>query len=294
MSVAAASGAVSTLHHQPTQEQIRLAQLIDDKKHDQPEVQEIVRKVLDVVAHSSQEDALLALFDCDYDYEKAVALLIEKGDEIASEWRTATNHKLSKKQQKTLGQKNGHGAAGAGEHDENGQQRGNSKWEGQGGWISSSLSLDGFSHRGRSRGGRGRFQQHANGADSHSATQPTDESYAPQQRQRGASGYRGRYRASNRGGHRGNDRNQGSQAYDSTFDPSSPLDATAGATETSSTARQGAGRSKSEHQWDVGNWNGETLIYSRSTKDDEQALGSDTLGVAGTSHSTSGGKGSRE
>jgi polyribonucleotide nucleotidyltransferase len=125
MSVAAATGAVSTQQHQqPTQEQIRLAHLIDDKKHDQPEVQDIVRKVLDVVANSTQEDALLALFDCDYDYEKTVALLIEKGHEIASEWRTATNHKMTKKQQqKTALTKNGHG----GETDENGQQRGYGK-----------------------------------------------------------------------------------------------------------------------------------------------------------------------
>jgi leucyl aminopeptidase len=121
MSVAAAGGAVSTQQHQPTQEQIRLAQLIEDKKHDQPEVQEIIRKVLDVVADSNQEDALLALFDCDYDYEKAVALLIEKGHEVASEWRTATNHKLTKKQQQKVAiTKNGHGDV-----DENGQQRGN-------------------------------------------------------------------------------------------------------------------------------------------------------------------------
>lgn len=124
MSVAAASGAVSTQQHQPTAEQIRLAQLIDDKKHDQPEVQDIIRKVLDVVADSNPEDALVALFDCDYDYEKTVALLIEKGHEVASEWRTATNHKTTKKQQqKTSSTKNGHG----GETDENGQQRGNGK-----------------------------------------------------------------------------------------------------------------------------------------------------------------------
>ena len=127
MSVAAAPGAVSThQHQQPTAEQIRLAQLIDDKKHDQPEVQEIVRKVLDVVANSTQEEALVALFDCDYDCEKAVALLMEKGHDIASEWRTATNHKLTKKQQqqqKNAATKNGFG----GETDENGQQRGNGK-----------------------------------------------------------------------------------------------------------------------------------------------------------------------
>lgn len=132
MSVAAAPGAVSTHQHQqqPTAEQIRLAQLIDDKKHDQPEVQEIVRRVLDVVAQSTEEEALVALYDCDYDYEKAVALLIEKDQNIGSEWRTATNHKLTKKQQqqqqqKNTATKNGYG----GETDENGQQRGNGKNE---------------------------------------------------------------------------------------------------------------------------------------------------------------------
>lgn len=123
MSVAAASDAVSTHLHQPTPEQIRLAQLIDDKKHDQPEVQEIIQKVLDVVANSSPEDALVALFDCDYDYERTVALLIEKGNEVASEWRTATNHKTNKKQQqqqqKIASSKNEHGR----ETDENGHQR---------------------------------------------------------------------------------------------------------------------------------------------------------------------------
>ena len=121
MSVAAAGGAVSTHPHQPTQEQIRLARLIEDKKHDHPEVQEILRKVLDIVTDSNQDDALLALFDCDYDCERTVALLIEKGHEVASEWRTATNHKPTKKQQqKVASTKNGHGNV-----DENGQQRGN-------------------------------------------------------------------------------------------------------------------------------------------------------------------------
>lgn len=29
-------------------------------------------------------------------------------------------------------------------------------------------------------------------------------------------------------------------------------------------------RQQSEQQWDVGNWNGETLIYSRTTKEEEE------------------------
>lgn len=119
MSVATAGGAVNTPHHQPTAEQIRIAQLIEDKKHDHPKVQEIIQKILDVVANSNADDALLALFECDYDFEKAVALLIDKGHDIASEWRTATSHKTSKKQQRATGNNRG---GQEGETDENGQQ----------------------------------------------------------------------------------------------------------------------------------------------------------------------------
>ncbi|CAF1018835.1 unnamed protein product [Adineta steineri] len=263
MSVATAGAAVSTQHHQPTQEQIRLAQLIDDTKHNQPEVQEIIRKVLDVVENSNQEDALVALFDCDYDYEKAVALLIEKGHDVASEWRTATSHKLSKKQQqqqqKVAATKNGHE-----ESNENGQQRGNSN----------------STSRGKSRGGRARFQQ--NGGDSQNVNnqqqpqQQQNDNDIPQQRQRGGSGYRGRYRGNNRGGFRGNDRNyqqqqnqqqNQQQTQDSNGDTSSPSDTTR--------RNRGAAGTSRQEQWDVGNWNGETLIISRTNKDDEQTIDTD-------------------
>ncbi|CAF0757913.1 unnamed protein product [Didymodactylos carnosus] len=77
----------------PTQEQIRLAQLIEDKKHDHPDVQDTVEKILNVVENSTQEDALIALHDSDYDVQKAVALLIEKGHDVASEWHTAGSKK---------------------------------------------------------------------------------------------------------------------------------------------------------------------------------------------------------
>ncbi|CAF0787518.1 unnamed protein product [Adineta steineri] len=275
MSVAAATGAVSTQHHQATAEQIRLAQLIDDKKHDQPEVQEIIRKVLDVVANSNQEDALVALFDCDYDYEKAVALLIEKGHDVASEWRTATNHKMTKKQQqqqKTALNKNGHGGD---EPDENGQQR------------------DGSSYRGKSRGGRSRFQQQQNGSDpQNNNNQQQNDNNISQQRQRGGSGYRGRYRGSNRGGYRGNDRNYPQQQHeqqsqDANIDSSLPSDMSQGFTDVSQTNRRGGSNGK-QRQWDVGNWNGETVVYSRTSKDDEQFSNLDENNVSNTLHAPSG------
>ncbi|CAF0723636.1 unnamed protein product [Adineta ricciae] len=253
MSVATAGAAVSTQHHQPTAEQIRLAQLIDNKKHNDPEVQKIIRKVLDVVENSNQEDALVALFDCDYDYEKAVALLIEKGHDIANEWRTATNHKVTRKQQqKGAATKNGHE-----ELSENGQQRG------------SNNSVP----RGKTRGGRSRFQQ--NGGDTHNATtannnQHQNDNDMPQQRQRGGSGFRGRNRGDPRGSFRGTDRNyqpqQQQQTQDSNVDASSPSD-------TNRRNKAAASNPKSQQdQWDVGNWNGETLIISRTTKDEEQQV----------------------
>ena len=124
MSVATASRAVSTPRHQPTQEQIRLAQLIDDKKHDHPEVQDIVRKVLEVVPHSNTEHVIFALIDCDYDCEKAIARLMEEGSDVASEWRTATNHKPTKKQQQQQQKSSNTTKNGHGEFDENGQSRG--------------------------------------------------------------------------------------------------------------------------------------------------------------------------
>lgn len=132
MSVVTANSAVNTPQNKATAEQIRLAQLTEDKKHDQAKINETIRKVLDVVPNSNKDDILLALHDCDYDYERAVALIIEKGHDLASEWRTATNHKVSKKQQqqKTTGSnRTGHEE----ETDENGQhhqqQRGNGKSE---------------------------------------------------------------------------------------------------------------------------------------------------------------------
>ena len=309
MSVVAANSAVNTPQQKPTAEQIRLAQLIEDKKHDQPAVQEIIRKVLDVVANSTQDDALVALFDCDYDYERAVALLIEKGHDVASEWRTATNHKVSKKQQKITGSNR---TGNEGETDENGQQqqqqtqRGKEKKKGDPNSDERPFcdDLDGHSSRGKSRGGGGRprYPQQANGNESPNVNSQANESFSGQTRPRGApggsSGQRGRYRGQNRGGYRPNDRNyqQQQQGPDSTADNSVPSDttprtfegsyanrrggsvgaATGGNRQHSAQQQQPPHPQQQQEQWDVGNWNGETLIYSRTTKDDEPAFNAES------------------
>ena len=136
------------------------------------------------------------------------------------------------------------------------------------------LLLDNSAPRGKTRGGRSRFQQ--NGGDSHNATtaannnQHQNDNDMSQQRQRGGSGYRGRNRGNARGSFRGTDRNyqpqHQQQTQDSNVDASSPSD-------TNRRNKAATSNSKSQQdQWDVGNWNGETLIISRTTKDEEQQV----------------------
>jgi hypothetical protein len=56
----------------------------------------------------------------------------------------------------------------------------------------------------------------------------------------------------------------------------------------SNTNRRGGGRQQQQQQWDVGNWNGETVIYSRTTKEDEQPSNSDNTNLSNTSHAPPG------
>jgi hypothetical protein len=153
------------------------------------------------------------------------------------------------------------------------------------------LSLDSSTYRGRSsRGGRSRFQQQ-NGGDSQNNNQQQNDNYISQQRQRGGSGYRGRYRANNRGGHRGNDRNYQQQQHDqlpqdSNVEISSPSDTTQRLPDVPYTNQRDGSK---QQQWDVGNWNGETLIYSRTSKEDEQTSNADNNNASDTSHAPPGG-----
>lgn len=141
------------------------------------------------------------------------------------------------------------------------------------------FSKDHLAHRGKSRGVRPRIQQ--NGSDSqhvaHNQNQHNHENSGSHSRSRGASSYRARSRGQNRPGHRPTDRSHSQQVQDPNIDSLSLSDTTTqrsadgnfvnrrtrGGT-TSNNSRQ----STTEH-WDVGNWNGETVIYSRTAKEDE-------------------------
>jgi hypothetical protein len=160
--------------------------------------------------------------------------------------------------------------------------------------------LDGASYRGKSRGGRSRFPQQANGNDSQNNNQQLNDNNTSQYRPRGGSGYRGRNRGSNRGGYRTNDRNYQQQQYesqpqDSNVDASLPSDTTQGFSNVPYANRRGGGGGgggggKQQRQWDVGNWNGETRVYSRTSKDDEQPSNPDEDNVSNTLQTSSGGK----
>lgn len=170
------------------------------------------------------------------------------------------------------------------------------------------LFVDGYTNRGKSRGGRARFQSQPNGGDFHSNNQQqqqqqSNDNYQPQQRQRGGSGNRGRNRGNNRSGQRGNDRNhqsyeqQQQQPQDFNIDTSSPSDTTQRFPDVSYANRRGPAGATGKQQpqqkqqpWDVGNWNGETVIYSRRPKDEEQSSTSDNNNVSNTLDGSSGGK----
>ena len=170
----------------------------------------------------------------------------------------------------------------------------------QGSLITCFIDLDGFPYRGKSRGGRGKFQQQSNGADSQNNQQPQpNDAYVSQQRSRGpgGGGYRGRPRGNNRGGRGGHDRNYlpQQQLQDSTADSSTPSDTTQQVADVSHSHRRGGsnagGRSQPDQQWDVGNWNGETLIYLRTKKEEEeQTADADANGVANSSNALAGGE----
>ncbi|XP_065308198.1 protein lingerer-like isoform X7 [Dermacentor albipictus] len=72
---------------QPTPEQIRLAQIINDPtKQDDPDIRNKVNQVMEVTGQSS-DAVVIALHDCDNDPARAITMLIE-GNKQEGEWET--------------------------------------------------------------------------------------------------------------------------------------------------------------------------------------------------------------
>ncbi|RWS15739.1 ubiquitin-associated 2-like protein [Dinothrombium tinctorium] len=79
---------------QPTAEQMRLANLMNDKT-DLSEIKTKVDKIIELTG-SSRDEAVVALHDCDGNLEKAIDMVLE-GDTInESEWRSSGKKKKSK------------------------------------------------------------------------------------------------------------------------------------------------------------------------------------------------------
>ena len=73
---------IITFLSQATAEQLRMASLISDNKHgmDDPELQKKVKQVVDVTGRE-EEEAIVALHDCDNDPNRAINMLLEGGND---------------------------------------------------------------------------------------------------------------------------------------------------------------------------------------------------------------------
>ncbi|KAL3218318.1 hypothetical protein MRX96_031588 [Rhipicephalus microplus] len=82
---------------QPTPEQIRLAQIINDPtKQDDPDIKNKVQQVMEVTGQSS-DAVVIALHDCDNDPTRAITMLIE-GNKQEGEWETRGKKKKPAKE----------------------------------------------------------------------------------------------------------------------------------------------------------------------------------------------------
>lgn len=80
------------LKAQPTPEQMRIAQIIEGRIED-PLLKEKIRQVMDAT-HKSEIEACTALYDCDYDLNTAVTMLIE--GEVSGAWETSVKKKRNR------------------------------------------------------------------------------------------------------------------------------------------------------------------------------------------------------
>lgn len=111
---------------QPTPEQIRLAQIINDPtKQDDPDIRNKVNQVMEVTGQSS-DAVVIALHDCDNDPARAITMLIE-GNKQEGEWETRGKKKKPVKEGNQQQQQKGDQGGPASSNKEN---RGGPRGEG--------------------------------------------------------------------------------------------------------------------------------------------------------------------
>lgn len=77
--------------YKPTAEQVRLATLIGNKSED-PEINNQIKQVLDIVPSKKSDEILMLLHEFDYDVARTIDFLLEGGD-LAQDWKTAGKQK---------------------------------------------------------------------------------------------------------------------------------------------------------------------------------------------------------
>ncbi|XP_035220242.1 protein lingerer-like isoform X2 [Stegodyphus dumicola] len=106
----APDGIVSKI--QPTAEQLRIAQIINDaNKSDYPDLKDKVEKIIEITGRTS-DAALVALHDCDNDSNRAAIMLLE-GNQDEGKWETSGKKKKNRQAQKKAPEVNGHEPASA-------------------------------------------------------------------------------------------------------------------------------------------------------------------------------------
>ncbi|XP_077510596.1 ubiquitin-associated protein-like lingerer isoform X2 [Amblyomma americanum] len=114
---------------QPTPEQIRLAQIINDPtKQDDPDIKNKVLQVMEVTGQSS-DAVVIALHDCDNDPTRAITMLIE-GNKQEGEWETRGKKKKPVKEANQPQAQPQKGDQGGGPVSSNKENRGGPRGEG--------------------------------------------------------------------------------------------------------------------------------------------------------------------
>ncbi|XP_022249001.1 ubiquitin-associated protein 2-like isoform X2 [Limulus polyphemus] len=240
---------------QPTAEQIRIAQIINDaNKNEDPDLLLKVEQVMEITK-KSKDDAVIALHDCDNDPDKAVALLLE-GDQSESKWETTGK---KKKHRQVAAQKPAETSVTNNTSPTNNKENRN---KGERSRDREPRERDGFRNRGPPRlnrmGGGRNWRNRENEKNERNLEERTSE---PNRRPRG--GRRGRSRGGNRSRTFQNQKMGG--GFGDTFPQS--ID-----TWTNSTAEQAEMGGGGDATMSVGNWSDIAAVEDWSEEDWTESL----------------------
>ncbi|XP_038067157.1 ubiquitin-associated protein 2-like isoform X1 [Patiria miniata] len=141
-----------------TPDQIRLAQMFSDSSSNNKMDEKLVEKIKQVydVTHKSEDEIMVALYDCQEDPERAINLLLERVDGDQGEWETISSKKKvkssgpSSRGSNSTSDNTSSSKEGRGEKEGSGREKGGREKEPR---ERDNKERDG-NYRGRGRGGR--------------------------------------------------------------------------------------------------------------------------------------------